>query len=166
MHKFEGYKRATGVCTGRWRYPDDVNGLGGSNMAYQFLSDEWMVAARESRAQYQDDSIKIPVGVRMNQIITGVPFGEGTVATYTDTTSGSLDIDLGHLETADVTVTTDYMTARNIFVEQDPNFTMQAFMSGKIKVEGDMLKMMALQAAMPQDEIAKTIADEIKSITK
>ena len=135
-------------------------------MAYQFLSDEWMVAAREIRAQYQDDSIKIPVGVRMNQIITGVPFGEGTVATYTDTTSGSLDIDLGHLETVDVTVTTDYTTARNIFVEQDPNFTMQAFMSGKIKVEGDMLKMMALQAAMPQDEIAKTIADEIKSITK
>ncbi len=166
MRKFEGYKRATGVCAGSWRYPDDVNGLGGSNMAYQFLSDEWMVAAREIRAQYQDDSIKIPIGVRINQIITGVPFGEGTVATYTDTTSGSLDIDLGHLETADVTVTTDYTTARNIFVEQDPNFTMQAFMSGKIKVEGDMLKMMALQAAMPQDEIAKTIADEIKSITK
>ena len=135
-------------------------------MAHQFLSDEWMVAAREIRARYQNDSVKIPVGVRMNQIITGVPFGEGTVATYTDTTSGSLDIDLGHLETVDVTVTTDYTTARNIFVEQDPNFTMQAFMSGKIKVEGDMLKMMALQGAMPQDETAKTIAAEIKSITK
>ncbi len=135
-------------------------------MAHQFLSDEWMVAAREIRARYQGDSVKIPVGVRMNQIITGVPFGEGTVATYTDTTSGSLDIDLGHLETVDVTVTTDYTTARNIFVEQDPNFTMQAFMSGKIKVEGDMLKMMALQGAMPQDETAKAIAAEIKSITK
>ena len=135
-------------------------------MAHQFLSDEWMVAAREIRARYQNDSVKIPVGVRMNQIITGVPFGEGTVATYTDTTSGSLDIDLGHLETVDVTVTTDYTTARNIFVEQDPNFTMQAFMSGKIKVEGDMLKMMALQGAMPQDETAKAIAAEIKSITK
>ena len=135
-------------------------------MEHQFLSDEWMVAAREIRARYQNDSVKIPVGVRMNQIITGVPFGEGTVATYTDTTSGSLDIDLGHLETVDVTVTTDYTTARNIFVEQDPNFTMQAFMSGKIKVEGDMLKMMALQGAMPQDETAKTIAAEIKSITK
>ena len=135
-------------------------------MAHQFLSDEWMVAAREIRARYQNDSVKIPVGVRMNQIITGVPFGEGTVATYTDTTSGSLDIDLGHLETVDVTVTTDYTTARNIFVEQDPNFTMQAFMSGKIKVEGDMLKMMALQGAMPQDETAKIIAAEIKSITK
>ena len=135
-------------------------------MTHLFLSDEWMLAAREIRSRYQDETMKVPVGVRMNQIITGVPFGEGTVKTYTDTSSGVLDIDLGHLESADVTVTTDYVTARNIFVEQDPNFTMQAFMSGNIKVEGDMLKMMALQGSMPQNEIAKTIAEEIKSITK
>ena len=135
-------------------------------MAHLFLSDEWMLAAREIRSRYQDETMKVPVGVRMNQIITGVPFGEGTVKAFTDTSSGVLDIDLGHLESADVTVTTDYVTARNIFVEQDPNFTMQAFMSGKIKVEGDMLKMMALQGSMPQNEIAKTIAEEIKSITK
>ena len=135
-------------------------------MAHLFLSDEWMLAAREIRSRYQDETMKVPVGVRMNQIITGVPFGEGTVNAYTDTSSGVLDIDLGHLESADVTVTTDYVTARNIFVEQDPNFTMQAFMSGKIKVEGDMLKMMALQGSMPQNEIAKTIAEEIKTITK
>jgi hypothetical protein len=135
-------------------------------MTHLFLSDEWMLAAREIRSRYQDETMKVPVGVRMNQIITGVPFGAGTVKAYTDTSSGVLDIDLGHLESADVTVTTDYVTARNIFVEQDPNFTMQAFMSGKIKVEGDMLKMMALQGSMPQNELAKTIAEEIKTITK
>jgi putative sterol carrier protein len=42
---------------------------------------------------------------------------------------------------------------------------MQAFMSGKIKVQGDMMKMMAMQTSMPQDDIAKTIAAEIKGIT-
>ena len=42
---------------------------------------------------------------------------------------------------------------------------MQAFMGGKIKVQGDMMKMMAMQTAMPQDETAKTIAEEIKGIT-
>ncbi|MCB0956837.1 MAG: SCP2 sterol-binding domain-containing protein, partial [Ilumatobacter sp.] len=42
---------------------------------------------------------------------------------------------------------------------------MQAFMSGKIKVQGDMMKMMAMQTAMPQDDIAKQIATEIKDIT-
>ena len=135
-------------------------------MAHLILSDEWMLAAREIRSRYQDETMKVPVGVRMNQVITGVPFGDGTVKAYTDTSSGVLDIDLGHLEGADVTVTTDYVTARNIFVEQDSNFTMQAFMSGKIKVEGDMMKMMALQGSMPQNEKAKMIAEEIKAITK
>ena len=42
---------------------------------------------------------------------------------------------------------------------------MQAFMAGKVKVQGDMMKMMAMQTSMPQDEIAKTIAKEIKDIT-
>ncbi len=43
---------------------------------------------------------------------------------------------------------------------------MQAFMAGKIKVQGDMMKMMAMQTSMPQDNVAQTIADEIKSITE
>ena len=30
---------------------------------------------------------------------------------------------------------------------------MQAFMSGKITVQGDMMKLMALQTAMPHDEV-------------
>ena len=62
-------------------------------------------------------------------------------------------------------MTTDYATAHKIFVEQDQAAGMQAFMSGRIKVQGDMMKMMAMQTAMPQDETAKKIATEIKDIT-
>ena len=65
----------------------------------------------------------------------------------------------------DLTVTTDYATAYKLFVEQDQAAGMQAFMAGKVKVQGDMMKMMAMQTSMPQDEIAKTIAKEIKDIT-
>jgi putative sterol carrier protein len=43
---------------------------------------------------------------------------------------------------------------------------MQAFMAGRIKVQGDMMKMMAMQTSMPQDEVAKTIANEVKDITE
>jgi putative sterol carrier protein len=43
---------------------------------------------------------------------------------------------------------------------------MQAFMGGKIKVQGDMMKMMALQTAMPNDDASKAIAEEIKAITE
>ena len=41
----------------------------------------------------------------------------------------------------------------------------QAFMAGKIKVQGDMMKMMAMQTGMPADDIAKEIAAKIKGIT-
>ena len=42
---------------------------------------------------------------------------------------------------------------------------MQAFMAGKVKVQGDMMKLMAMQTAMPNDAISQQIAEEIKGIT-
>ena len=134
-------------------------------MGHQFLSDEWMSAAKEIRAKYADQATKVTTSIRMNQVITDVPFGSGTVEAFVDTSSGDVVMDLGSLETPDLTVTTDWETARKIFVEQDQAAGMQAFMSGKIKVQGDMMKMMAMQTSMPQDDVAKQIADEVKDMT-
>ena len=74
-------------------------------------------------------------------------------------------MDLGEIDSPDLTVTTDWETARKIFVDGDQAAGMQAFMSGKIKVTGDMMKMMQMQTSMPQDDIAKKIAAEIQEIT-
>ena len=74
-------------------------------------------------------------------------------------------IELGQLDDPDVTVTTDYETAKAIFVDQDPATAMQSFMTGKITVQGDMMKLMAMQMAMPSDDASQQIAEEIKSIT-
>jgi putative sterol carrier protein len=134
-------------------------------MSYPFLSPEWMVAAKEIRDKYADQASPITVSVRMNQVITDVPFGDDDVKLYLDTSSGTLQMESGELETPDLTLTTDYDTAKKIFVDQDQAAGMQAFMAGKIKVQGDMMKMMAMQTGMPQDAIAKTIASEIKEIT-
>jgi putative sterol carrier protein len=137
-------------------------------MSHPFLSEAWMEAAREIRGKYADQASKVTTSIRMNQVITDVPAevnGDGVVKTYMDTSSGDVVMELGELEGADLTVTTDYDTARKLFVEQDQAAGMQAFMSGKIKVQGDMMKMMAMQTAMPQDDVAKTIANEIKGIT-
>jgi len=134
-------------------------------MAHQFLSDEWMTAAKAIRAKYAGQTPKVTVSIRMNQVVTDVPFGDGTVKSYLDTSSGEVEMDLGELETADLTVTTDYETARKVFVDQDQAAGMQAFMGGKIKVQGDMMKMMAMQTGMPQDDLTKQIAEEIKGIT-
>ena len=50
-------------------------------------------------------------------------------------------------------------------IEQDQAAGMQAFMAGKIKVQGDMMKMMAMQTAIPSNDFTDTIAEEIKAIT-
>ncbi len=134
-------------------------------MPNPFLSEEWMTEARVIRAKYEGQTSAVAQSIRVNQVITGAPFGEGTVKAYIDTSSGSVVMELGELEAPDVTVTVDYDTARKMFVDGDQAAAMQAFMSGKIKVQGDMMKMMALQTAMPTDDATKAIAEEIKGIT-
>ena len=135
-------------------------------MPHPFLSDEWMAEAKAIRERYAGQTAKVATTFKINQVVTGAPFGEGTVNSYIDTSSGDVVTDLGHLDDADVTVTTDYETAKKIFVDQDQAAGMQAFMAGKITVQGDMMKLMAMQTAMPNDEVSQKIAEEIKGITE
>ena len=134
-------------------------------MTHMFLSEEWMAAAHEIREKYADQVPPVTTVIRINQVIIDVPFGEGEVKAYLDTSSGRLTMELGELDEADATITTDYGTAKALFVDQDQAVAMQAFMSGKIKVQGDMMKMMAMQTAIPSNEFTDTIAEEIKAIT-
>ena len=78
-----------------------------------------------------------------------MPFGDKDIDAHMDTSSGELVLDIGHLENPDLKVTVDYETAKAILMEGNPQAGMQAFMAGKIRVEGDMAKLMALQAAPP-----------------
>ena len=100
----------------------------------------------------------------MNQVVTEVPFGDGEVKAYMDTSSGSMDLDLGELENPDLTVTVDYATAKAIMVDGNPQAGMQAFMAGKVKVQGDMTKLMAMQQGSPDPNAVK-LAEAIKEIT-
>ena len=135
-------------------------------MSHPFLSDEWIVAAREIRERYADRVPEITVGVRINQVILDVPFGDGTINAHMATTSGRLELELGHLNDPDATVTLDYATARALIVERDPAAVMQAFMAGRITVEGDIMKVMALQASTPVDnEAGIAVAEEVLAIT-
>jgi putative sterol carrier protein len=134
-------------------------------MPHQFLSEEWMAEAKAIRERHAGETAKVTQSLKINQVVTGVPFGEGTVESYLDTSSGEVVMELGRLEDADVTVTTDYETAKALFVMQDQAAGMQAFMAGKVQVQGDMMKLMAMQTAMPNDAAAQQIADEIKAIT-
>lgn len=134
-------------------------------MSHQFLSDEWIEAARDIRRRWEDRVPAVEVQIRINVVATKVPFGEGTVHAHIDSSTGQLEMELGLLEAPDLTVTTDYDTARQLFVAQDPAASMQAFMSGKIKVEGDITKLMLMQTSVPQTDDALQVAEEIRKIT-
>jgi putative sterol carrier protein len=81
-----------------------------------------------------------------------------------DSTSGEMEMELGHLDAPDVTFTADYATVKAVFVEGDPQAGMQAFMSGKIKVQGDMTKLMAMQASGP-DPVRLEAMGKIREMT-
>ena len=131
---------------------------------YQFLTPEWVAAAKELREQFEGDSPAPAHVVRMNQVVTEVPFGEGEVKAYMDTSGGKMDMELGELENPDLTVTVDYATAKAIMVDGNPQAGMQAFMAGKVKVQGDMTKLMAMQQGSPDPNAVK-LAEAIKEIT-
>ena len=132
---------------------------------FTFLTDEWMEAARELRERYAERLPDVTIEVRINQIVTDVPFGEGTIEAYVDSSNGSLDLELGQLDDPDVVLTTDYDTAKAMVVDQDPTIVMQSFMAGKITVQGDMMKLMAMQA-VPPNEASIELAAELQSITQ
>jgi hypothetical protein len=124
---------------------------------YPFLSDEWITEARAIRAEMapaQPEAGAAPAAgaVRMNQVITDVPFGDGRLDAHLDTSSGTLEMETGHLDDPDVTVTLDYATAKAIFVDGTLEAGMKAFMDGKVRVQGDMTKLIsALQQLAPPD---------------
>ncbi len=136
---------------------------------YAFLSDEWVSEAHRIRAEYAGRAPQIPIPVKMNLIVKDVPFGDGAVQAHLDTTAGELELDVAHLEEPDLTLTVDYATARAILVDGDPQAVMTAFMGGRIKVDGDITKLLALQSAGivgGADPLGSEIAERINAITE
>jgi hypothetical protein len=133
-------------------------------MPNPFLSDKWLEEARTLRAQYSGTASPFPIVVKMNLVINEVPFGDGVMNAHLDTSSGEVDLDTGHLEVPDLTVTVDYLTAKAILVDGNPQAGMQAFMAGRIRVEGDMSKLMVLQVTPPGGH-PTDLADRLRAIT-
>jgi putative sterol carrier protein len=133
---------------------------------YKFLSPEWVEEARKIRESSPSGSAgALPQSIKMNLVITEVPFGDGTVNAHVDSTGGQMEMELGHLDDAEVKVTIDYETAKSTLIDGNPQAAMQAFMAGKIRVEGDMAKLMALQTATPDAE-SMEMAKKLQDITE
>jgi hypothetical protein len=135
---------------------------------YPFLSEEWLAEARKVRAEFKGRIPELPVRVRMNQIIRDVPFGQGTINAHLDTSSGELELDTGHLDSPDLTITIGYDTAKALFVDGDAQGAMQAFLGGRMKVDGDITKLIALQTAgtsAATNSVAVEMARRLQAMT-
>jgi hypothetical protein len=133
----------------------------------QFLSEEWLEGAKAIREEYRGKAGAPPHVVKMNLVIKECPDGVGdggVVQAHMDSTEGEMEMDLGHLEDPQLTVTLPYGVAQSILVEGNPQAGMQAFMSGQITVTGDMTKLMAMQSGAV-DPVQAEIAAKIKDIT-
>jgi hypothetical protein len=137
---------------------------------YAFLSPEWIAAARELRDEYAKDAPEPAQSVRANLMITDAPFSTGEINGHIDTSAGGIAIDEGHIDDPELTVKTDYDTARALFVDRDPAKAMEAFMLGRILVTGDVSKVLAFASAPPpadpeQLAMANEIARRLSDIT-
>jgi putative sterol carrier protein len=119
-------------------------------VAVKFLSEEWAQAitdALNSSEAFQ----KAATGqqAKIQQVVTDSPDGE--VKYYFKLESGSADVALGELADAEATISQNYDTAAAI--NRSELNAQNAFMQGKLKISGNMMKLMQLQGvinAMPQ----------------
>ncbi len=100
---------------------------------------------RALRDEIAPSSAELPAVVA-NLTVTEVPFGDGTVRAHADTTGGAVAIELGHRPEADLHLTLDHQTARALVVDQQPQDALRAFLLGKIKLEGDLSKILGEDA--------------------
>jgi hypothetical protein len=132
---------------------------------YEFLSDEWLDAVAALRNASDGAPATPATTVSVNLVVTDVPFSPGQdLRVHADTSSGSLIVGRGHLEHADVTITVAWSTAKALLVEGNQQAAMNAFLEGKVRVEGDVGKLLALQSGVI-DESTHETARTIKSFT-
>lgn len=114
---------------------------------HAFLSDPWF---DEVRRLHDAAGGAAPEGaeVRMNLMIQSTPFDDD-LAMHLAVAGGRADWGKGHLDDAEVTLTLGYDTAKAIFVEGNPQAAIEAFMAGRIIVQGDITKLMVMQPTGP-----------------
>lgn len=109
---------------------------------YLFLSDAWFEAA--GKLIQESDATPPPnTNLVMNLEVAD---DDRTIQFHMGSKDGDTLFGKGHLDGADLTLATDMATAKAVFVSGDQQAGMQAFMSGKVRVQGDMTKLMMAQA--------------------
>jgi putative sterol carrier protein len=120
-------------------------------MGVQFLSDEWATAVQA--AVNSSDSFRSAVAnaaLKLQFNVSDAPGGE--ISYYLAASDGEAEVALGQVDDPDVTVGESYETA--IGISKGDLNVQTAFMSGKLKVEGNLAKLMMHQNAIMQWQAA------------
>ncbi len=116
-------------------------------MGVKFLSEEWAQAVQD--ALNSNAAFKSAVGsvnARVQQVVTA---DDGEKRYWFTITNGEAGLGTGDLDGgADATITQDYATA--VALSKNELTGVSAYMSGKLKVTGDMMKLMQLQGPLGQ----------------
>jgi putative sterol carrier protein len=113
----------------------------------KFLSEEWAQEATDALNSHE--GFKNAIGAADLGIqFTTTDTPDGEVDYYLSTSGGVATLAVGTLEGADVTVKQNYDTAAAI-AKGELN-TQTAFMTGKLKVSGNLAKLMMHQSAVQQ----------------
>ena len=126
----------------------------------KFLSDEWF--AKVAELTEDAGELKIPGPLKDLTINLNVTLADGS--TKNVHLSGG-QFAQGSKSGAPVTVALPADVAKKIFVDMDQQAGMQAFMSGQMRVEGDVTKLMVLQTVQPSAEL-KDLLEDVKDITE
>lgn len=127
-------------------------------MSHEFLSEDWFTAVEALRSEAPEPPAAIKDLV-INLTVTGTPGGDQELRLD----GGQLE--RGHGEGAPTTMTVPYDVAKQLFIQNDQAAAMQAFMTGKIKVTGDMTKLMAMQAGGPPTPEQQAFSQKLLELT-
>ncbi|ELA08525.1 hypothetical protein MOMA_08186 [Moraxella macacae 0408225] len=125
----------------------------------KFLTQDWFTQVNDLTTKAGD--LKLPPVIKNLSINLNVTGADGNVsASFYDGV-----IHQGAKDGALTTLSLDDETLRKVFLERDMGYAMQAFMEGKIRVEGDMGQLMSIQTATPSAEQTQLFKD-ILAITE
>ncbi|MGH2734592.1 MAG: SCP2 sterol-binding domain-containing protein [Actinomycetota bacterium] len=115
-------------------------------MAVKYLTEEWATAMTDAINSSDDfKSAASGQSAKLQQVVTDTPDG-GETKYYFNLEGGSATVGLGELEGAEATISQNYETS--VALDKGELNPQQAFMQGKIKVTGNMMKLMQLQGVI------------------
>ncbi|HBC58664.1 MAG TPA: SCP-2 sterol transfer family protein [Gammaproteobacteria bacterium] len=129
----------------------------------KFLTEEWFEAVDKLREDAGEMEVPEELeDLKLNLVVTGAPAGDQELSIV----SGAFERQKS--EDAPATITVPYEICQKLFIEQDRSVAMQAFMSGEIKIDGDMSKLMSLQSMQNQEpsEAQQQLQEKIREITE